>query len=232
VADTAKIVLVEDEPFQRQVIAECLAEHGLRPTALGSGEELKRLAQHAMPDLVLLDVHLNEPEDGFALARWLRSRSLRTGIIMLTAAGDTIDRVVGLESGADDYVAKPFEPRELVARIQAVLRRGNQEEMEIVRSGAVEVNFSTRSARVDGRELALTSAEFELLGFLVRNRGRVLSRDRIIEGTHGINWEAFDRSIDVLISRLRQKLGDDPRQPMFIRTVRGVGYSFVGETSG
>ena len=119
----AKIVLVEDEAFQRQVIAECLARHGLRPTTLASGVELKRLAQHAMPDLALLDVHLNEAEDGFALARWLRSQSARVGIIMLTAAGDTIDRVVGLESGADDYIAKPFEPRELVARVKALLRR-------------------------------------------------------------------------------------------------------------
>ncbi|MBV8702152.1 MAG: response regulator transcription factor, partial [Acetobacteraceae bacterium] len=118
-----KIVVVEDEAFQRQVIAECLAQHGLRPTTLASGAELKRLAQHAMPDLALLDVNLNEPEDGFALARWLRGRSARVGIIMLTAAGDTIDRVVGLESGADDYIPKPFEPRELVARVKALLRR-------------------------------------------------------------------------------------------------------------
>ena len=123
---SAKIVLVEDEAFQRQVIAECLALHGLRPISLASGAELKRLAQQAMPDLVLLDVHLNEPEDGFALARWLRSRSARVGIVMLTVAGDTIDRVVGLESGADDYVAKPFEPRELVARVKALLRRAGR----------------------------------------------------------------------------------------------------------
>ena len=123
VTGSAKIVLVEDEAFQREVIAECLAKHGLRPTALSSGAELKRLAQYSMPDIALLDVHLNEPEDGFALARWLRSRSARIGILMLTVAGDTIDRVVGLESGADDYVVKPFEARELVARVKALLRR-------------------------------------------------------------------------------------------------------------
>jgi two-component system OmpR family response regulator/two-component system response regulator RstA len=112
--------------------------------------------------------------------------------------------------------------------VQAVLRRGKTDEQDVVRAGEVEVNWTTRVARVRGRELTLTTAEFELLGFLVRNHGRVLSRDRIIEGTHDINWAAFDRSIDVLISRLRQKLGDDSRQPRFIRTVRGVGYSFVG----
>ncbi len=111
---------------------------------------------------------------------------------------------------------------------EAVLRRGTQDEAEIVRAGRIEVDFSTRLVRVDGLGLSLTTAEFELLGFLVRNPGRVLSRERIMEGTHGINWEAFDRSIDVLISRLRQKLGDNARQPLFIRTVRGVGYSFVG----
>jgi two-component system response regulator RstA len=118
--------------------------------------------------------------------------------------------------------------------MQAVLRRGsggNEQQTEVMRAGAVELNFATRSARLHGQMLTLTTAEFELLGFLVRNRGRVLSRERIIEGTHGINWEAFDRSIDVLISRLRQKLGDDPRQSTFIRTVRGVGYSFVGDAS-
>jgi len=152
----------------------------------------------------------------------------RVPIIMLTARGDVTDRIVGLELGADDYLPKPFEPRELVARIQAVLRRGKEDDVEIVRAGAVEVNFTTRSARVGDHELSLTTAEFELLGFLVRNQGKVLSRERIIEGTHDINWAAFDRSIDVLISRLRQKLGDDPKKPTFIRTVRGVGYSFVG----
>jgi two-component system phosphate regulon response regulator OmpR len=178
------------------------------------------------PDLIILDVMLPEM-DGLAVCKKIRETS-RIPIIMLTARGDVSDRIVGLELGADDYLPKPFEPRELVARIQAVLRRKSGDETEIARAGAVEVNWTTRTARLDGRELALTTAEFELLGFLVRNSGRVLSRERIIEGTHGINWEAYDRSIDVLISRLRQKLGDDPKRALFIRTVRGVGYTFLG----
>jgi DNA-binding response OmpR family regulator len=149
VTGLAKIVLVEDEAFQRQVIAECLAQHGLRPTALASGAELKRLAQQAMPDLALLDVHLNEPEDGFALARWLRSRSARIGILMLTVAGDTIDRVVGLESGADDYVAKPFEPRELVARVKALLRRAGPPAPPPPRLTEVRLGARLRSRSVD-----------------------------------------------------------------------------------
>jgi DNA-binding response OmpR family regulator len=137
--------------------------------------------------------------------------------------------VVGLELGADDYLPKPFEPRELVARMQAVLRRGSASPAtEVVRAGAVEVNWSTRTATVGERVLDLTSAEFEVLGVLVRNAGRVLTRERIIESTHSVSWEAFDRSVDVLVSRLRQKLGDDPRRPSFIRTVWGVGYSFIG----
>ena len=148
--------------------------------------------------------------------------------MMLTARGEVADRVVGLELGADDYLAKPFEPRELVARINAVLRRGTPTDNELITVGDLEVNWTTRAARQTGRDLALTTAEFELLGLLVRNRGRVLSRDRIMDETKGIDWAAYDRSIDVLVSRLRQKLGDDPRQPTFIRTVRGVGYSFIG----
>jgi DNA-binding response OmpR family regulator len=169
--------------------------------------------------------------DGLAVCRKVRETS-RVPIVMLTARGDVTDRIIGLELGADDYLPKPFEPRELVARMQAVLRRGSKEDEDTVRVGALDVNWTTRSAQLDGRPLPFTTAEFELLGFLVRNRGRVVTRERILEGTRGIDWESYDRSVDVLISRLRQKLGDDPKQSLFIRTVRGVGYSFVGGGGG
>src|SRR5262249_34976711 len=149
--------------------------------------------------------------DGLTLCRKIRESS-KVPIIMLTARGDVTDRIVGLEVGADDYLPKPFEPRELVARMQAVLRRGHAESDELTRSGPVEINWSSRSASLEGRQLVLTSAEFELLGLLVRSRGRVLSRDRIMEALRGVDWEAYDRSIDVLVSRLRQKLGDDARR--------------------
>lgn len=233
VGGTAKIVLVEDEPFQRQVIAECLAEHGLRPTALRSGEELKRLAQHAMPDLVLLDVHLNEPEDGFALARWLRSRSSRTGIIMLTAAGDTIDRVVGLESGADDYVAKPFEPRELVARVKALLRRSTRvgevpPRLTEIRVGAAMLSLDRHVLTLgDGTVCNLSAGEFDLLRLLVENPNRPLSRDWLLETVAHREPDAFDRAIDNRVMRLRRKVERDPAHPEVIRSVRGVGYMFV-----
>ncbi len=178
------------------------------------------------PDIVILDVMLPD-QDGFAVCRTIR-RSSRVPIIMLTARGDVTDRIVGLELGADDYLPKPFEPRELMARMQAVLRCGASTVEERVRVGALEVDWTTCSARLDGRPLPLTRAEFELLALLVRHRGRVLSRERIMDETRGIDWEAYDRSIDVLVSRVRQELGDDPRQPTFIRKVRGVGYRFVG----
>src|SRR5262249_21738791 len=166
------------------------------------------------------------------VCRKMRERSA-VPIIMLTARGDVADRIAGLELGADDYLSKPFEPRELLARLQAVLRRGAKMAPEDrIRVGPLEMNWTTSSASLKGRLLSLTPAEFELLGVFVRNRGRVLSRDRIMDETHGIDLDAYDRSIDVLVSRLRQKLGDDPKQPTFIRTVRGIGYRFTGDSDG
>src|SRR6266567_2778512 len=224
-ADT-RVLLIDDDERLNALVTTYLGRFGFAARAFTHPEQGLRALKNDPPDIVVLDVMLPDM-DGFALCRKIREFS-RIPIIMLTARGDVTDRIVGLELGADDYLPKPFEPRELVARIQAVLRRGANEEREVVRAGAVEVNWTTRSARVDGRELALTTAEFELLGFFVRNRGRVLTRERIIEGMHGVNWAAYDRSIDVLVSRLRQKLGDDPKRAAFIRTVRGVGYTFAG----
>jgi DNA-binding response OmpR family regulator len=221
-----RVLIIDDDARLNALLSEYLGGFGFSVRAAVHPDAGLRALKADPPDLVILDVMLPDI-DGLTVCRRVRETS-RVPIIMLTARGDVTDRIVGLELGADDYLPKPFEPRELVARIQAVLRRGKEDDVEIVRAGAVEVNFTTRSARVGDHELSLTTAEFELLGFLVRNPGRVLSRERIMAGTHGINWEAFDRSIDVLISRLRQKLGDEPRQPVFIRTVRGVGYSFVG----
>jgi len=228
-AEGARVLIVDDDERLNDVLSEYLATFGFvvraetRPSA-----GLRALGAHA-PDLVILDVMLPEM-DGLAVCRKIREVS-QVPIIMLTARGDVTDRIVGLELGADDYLPKPFEPRELVARMQAVLRRRASTDVDVVRAGAVEVNWTTRQATVNGTPLDLTTAEFDVLGFLVRNRGRVLSRERIIEGTHDVTWEAFDRSVDVLVSRLRQKLGDDSKRPTFIRTVWGVGYSFIGGTS-
>ncbi len=221
-----RVLIIDDDGRLNALLTEYLGGLGLSVrTATHPGAGLRALEADP-PDLLVLDVMLPET-DGFTVCRKVRETS-RIPIIMLTARGDVTDRIVGLELGADDYLAKPFEPRELAARIQAVLRRARADDENLVRVGRLEVNWTTRSTRIDESPLALTTAEFELLGFLVRNRGRVVSRERILEGTRGIDWDAYDRSIDVLISRLRQKLGDDPKHPAFIRTVRGIGYSFIG----
>ncbi len=232
-AAPAKIVLVEDEAFQRQVIAQTLTQHGLRPLALASGLELKRSVEQGMPDLALLDVQLNEAEDGFALARWLRARSARVGIIMLTAASDTIDRVVGLESGADDYVSKPFEARELVARVKALLRRAGATAEPIARMTETRVGNAMLDleARVlilsDGTRDQLTAGEFDLLRLFVENPNRPLTRDWLLETVAHRDSDAFDHAIDNRVMRLRRKIEPDPSKPQTIRSVRGVGYLFV-----
>jgi DNA-binding response OmpR family regulator len=209
------------------LLTEYLGRFAFRVRTAAHPDAGLRLLKSEPPDIVILDVMLPDM-DGFAVCRRIRESS-RVPIIMLTARGEVMDRIVGLELGADDYLPKPFEPRELVARIQAVLRRGKpSEDDEVLRVGALELNWTTRSARLSGKELVLTTAELELLGLLVRNRGRVLSRDRILDEIKGLDWESYDRSIDVLVSRLRQKLGDDAKRPAFIRTVRGTGYSFIG----
>jgi len=222
-----RVLIIDDDEKLNALLEEFLARFGFAVRACVDPHDGIRALKAEPPDVVILDVML-PGMDGFAVCRTIRQTS-RVPIIMLTARGDVMDRVVGLELGADDYLPKPFEPRELVARMQAVLRRGAPAASEErVRSGALELNWTTCAVRLHGQLLALTSAEFELLGLLLRNRGHVLTRERIMDEIRGIDWEAYDRSIDVLVSRLRQKLSDDPRQPRFIRTVRGVGYSFIG----
>src|SRR5215468_4348628 len=222
-----RALIIDDDEKLNALLTEYLGRFDFSVRAAVHPEDGLRALKADPPDIVILDVMLPEM-DGFALCRKMRENS-RVPIIMLTARGDVMDRIVGLELGADDYLPKPFEPRELMARMQAVLRRGAKAVPEDrVRAGPLEVNWTTRSADLDGERLSLTSAEFELLGLLVRNRGRVLTRDRILDETRGIDWEAYDRSIDVLISRIRQKLGDDPRHPAFIQTVRRIGYAFIG----
>ena len=222
-----RVLLIDDDEKLNALLSEYLGRFNFAVRAAVHPDEGLRALKADLPDIVILDVML-PGRDGFAVCRTIRESS-RIPIIMLTARGEVMDRIVGLELGADDYLPKPFEPRELMARMHAVLRRGvNAAADETVRVGALDLNWTTCSARLAGQSLPLTSAEFELLGLLVRNRGRVLTRDRIMDETRGVDWEAYDRSIDVLVSRVRQKLGDDPKQPRYIRTVRGVGYRFVG----
>jgi len=224
------IVVVEDEAAQRQLLADYLARQNFRVSALGDGAALRRLVERELPALVMLDVGL-PGEDGFALARWLRERSGRVGIIMVTAAGDTIDRVVGLESGADDYIAKPFEPRELLARVKSVLRRaaGAPAEGTRVRIGRRVLDLERRVLidPADGNEERLAASEFDLLKVFAENPNRPLMRDWLLEVTAHREADAFDRAIDLRITRLRRKVEIDPAHPEALRTVRGVGYMFV-----
>jgi len=219
------VLLIDDDRKLRGLLAEYLGSSGFAVVSAGHADEGLRLLRTEHPSIVILDVML-PGMDGFDACRAIRRES-SVPIIMLTARGDVTDRVVGLELGADDYLAKPFEPRELVARMDAILRRG-QGPAETWSFGGLHVDPSRRSATMGGEEIPLTTAEFDLLEMLIRSRGRVLSRGQILDGVRGESWDAFDRSIDVLVSRLRNKLGDDPKHPRYVRTVRGAGYAFVG----
>jgi two-component system phosphate regulon response regulator OmpR len=228
-----QIVVVEDETTQRDLLVDYLSRQGFRVSGVEDGASLRRLIERELPALVMLDVGL-PGEDGFALARWLRERSFRIGIIMVTAASDTVDRVVGLETGADDYIAKPFEPRELLARVKSVLRRAAGTASPAaaatrVRMGRRVLDLERRvlADPADGREDRLSASEFDLLKVFAENPNRPLMRDWLLEVTAHRDMESFDRSIDLRITRLRRKIENDPAHPEAIRTVRGVGYMFV-----
>ena len=224
------IVVVDDEATQRQLLADYLTGQHFRVSAIVGGAALHRLVERDAPALVLLDVHL-PGEDGFALARWLREKSSRIGIIMVTSAADTVDRVVGLETGADDYVTKPFQPRELLARVKSELRRSagmpvagprvciGRRVLDLERRVLVDPD--------DASEERLAASEFDLLKIFAENPNRPLMRDWLLEVTAHREADVFDRAIDLRITRLRRKVETDPAHPEAIRTVRGVGYMFV-----
>jgi DNA-binding response OmpR family regulator len=222
-----RILLVDDDEKLNALLTQYLGRFAFTVTARSTPEAGLRALRDDPYDVLVLDVML-PGMDGFAVLRKVRETS-RIPIVMLTARGEVTDRIIGLESGADDYLPKPFEPRELVARVQAVLRRqGAGPADETIRAHGLVIDPATQTVALRGRPLTLTGAEFALLSLLARHRGRILSRDRIMEETRGVDWDAYDRSIDVLVSRLRQKLGDDVKQPSFIRTIRGRGYMFIG----
>ncbi len=226
------LIVVEDEAFQRETLIDFLNVNHYRASGVDSGAALRKLVEKDPPALVLLDLRLPGGEDGFVLARFLRERSRKTGIIMLTASGDTIDQVVGLETGADDYVAKPYEPRALLARIKAVLRRAGGAEAATtgarVRMGKCLLDLqSRRLVTLSGEEIPLRAGEYELLRLFAENPNRPLSRDWLLETTSHREMEAFDRAIDIRILRIRRKIEVDPARPTSIRTVRSAGYMFV-----
>ncbi|HKA91468.1 MAG TPA: response regulator transcription factor [Haliangiales bacterium] len=227
---TLTALLVEDDPRIAELTSTYLQRHGIVVTSVADGRRGLREALHGRFDVVLLDLTLPD-RDGLDVCRELRAAS-SVPIIVITARGEEADRVMGLELGADDYVPKPFSARELLARIRAVVRRATGRAgpaTDIIRVGDLALDPGARRATLQGHELALTSYEFSLLYALASRAGRVLSREQIIELAGRNPEESFDRSIDVHISRLRQKLGDNPRHPRVLKTVRGVGYILTDE---
>jgi two-component system OmpR family response regulator len=225
------ILLVDDDLQIRQLLRDYLSEFGMTVVSVADGESMMAAMKNGSFDLVILDLML-PGENGLSLCRSLRAKS-DIPVLMLTARGETMDRVVGLEVGADDYVVKPFEPRELVARIQTILRRthGGREKPEEKEEGASfmgwRLNYTLRQlVSPDELVIPLSNAEFRLLKVFVEHPGRILTRDYLLDQARGRNMDLFDRSIDLLVSRLRQKLGDDSRAPGLIKTVRGEGYLF------
>ncbi len=235
------LLVVEDEAAQRQILTEYLSRQGLRLAAVPNGTLMREALLAELPQLVLLDVGL-PGEDGFALARWLRERHPRLGIIMVTGATDSVDRIVGLETGADDYVTKPYDPRELLARIKSVLRRvqtqarssaepgGGQAEPAPIQLGRCRFDRQRRVLlAADGTPQPLTATEFDLLDLFCQHPNRPLTREWLLETTSQRDYDGCDRSIDLRITRLRRKIELDPDKPQTLRTVRGVGYMLVLE---
>ncbi|MDB5103525.1 MAG: two component transcriptional regulator, winged helix family [Fibrobacteres bacterium] len=222
------VLILDDDRKLGKLLTDYLAKFGFKGVPVFHPDEAIRFLRREVPDVVILDVML-PGKDGFEMCREIR-RDYTVPIIMLTARGEVADRVLGLELGADDYLPKPFEPRELVARIQSVLRRGSGSVApDKLRHGGLELDFRRREANLGGKSVDLTAMEFEVLALFARSPGKVMDRDYILDRTKGMEWEPYNRSIDVLISRLRQKLGDDPRKPAFLKTVRGAGYMYIGD---
>jgi two-component system, OmpR family, phosphate regulon response regulator OmpR len=229
-----KILVVDDDLRLRQLLDRYLREQGFVVKAVENGEAMDRALARELYDLIVLDLMM-PGEDGLSICRRLRGEKNEVAVIMLTAKGDEVDRIVGLELGADDYLPKPFNPRELVARIHAVLRRraappppgAPAEAEETVSFGSITVNLATRELVRDGNANTLTTGEFALLKVLVEHARKPLSRDKLMELARGREYDVFDRSIDVQVSRLRKLVEDDPAKPRYLQTVWGFGYVFV-----
>ncbi|MFT5510463.1 MAG: two-component system phosphate regulon response regulator OmpR [Hyphomicrobiaceae bacterium] len=221
-----KILLIEDDERLAKLVADYLGEAGLSIAVAGTGQDGLEQQQKHRFDAVILDLMLPDI-DGLAVCRTMRATD-QVPILMLTATGDPMDRIIGLEIGADDYLPKPFEPRELLARLRAILRRGrNPTADQILRFGRLEIDAQAMLATLDGQPCDLTAHQFRLLSIMAKAPGRVLSRDYLADHLTGESVETFDRAIDVHISRIRAEIEDDPKQPRRVITVRGAGYVFA-----
>jgi DNA-binding response OmpR family regulator len=227
-----QILIIDDDHKLTELLKTYLSQFEMTVLTANHPSEGLSLLKSRGPDLVILDVML-PGKDGFEVCREIR-KSSRVPVIMLTARGDVTDRVVGLEIGADDYLPKPFEPRELVARIQSVLRRLVPSPVlsgGILKSGVLAVDLDRRSATLKDKNLNLTTTEFEILVLFLKNAGKVLNRDWIMDYLKGIECEAYNRSIDITVSRLRKKLKDPAEKPKFFKTIWGEGYLFIGKVA-
>jgi DNA-binding response OmpR family regulator len=223
-----KILIIDDDEKMNGLLQNYLTGFGYETTSCTHPASGLQKIKIFLPDLIILDIMLPDM-DGFAVIREIR-KDYDIPVIMLTARGDITDRIVGLELGADDYLPKPFEPRELVARIQTIMRRVSK---QFGRSGSIKFEHlelipDKHMVIVDGEIIDISTMEFQLLNLLISRNGRIITRDQIMDNLRGIDWSAFDRSVDVTISRLRQKLKDDPKAPRFIKTIWGTGYMFIG----
>jgi DNA-binding response OmpR family regulator len=223
----ATVLVVDDEPIVRDVVTRYLERDGHRILVAGDGDEARRLIEREAPSLVVLDVMLPGGTDGLALCRWIRSQS-DLAVILLTARGDEADRIVGLELGADDYVTKPFSPRELASRVRTVLRRARPTTLprERIEAGSLVIEAGRHEARRDGELLRLTAREFDLLWFFASNPNRVFSRDQLMDRVWGYAAALDTGTVTVHVRRLREKLEEDPARPQLLETVWGVGYRF------
>ena len=222
-----KVLVIDDDAKLGALLVQYLQQQGAVALHALTPEEGLRRAKADAPDVLVLDVML-PGMNGFEVLKALRQRGDALPVLMLTARGELADKVAGLELGADDYLPKPFEPRELLARLQAILRRGRLAgSADVETLGGLSIDHGRKGASLKGRDLGLSALEYEALAVLARHSGQVLSRDQLMERLKGIEHDAFDRSVDVLVSRLRQKLKDDPRKPRYIRTVYGAGYEFL-----
>ena len=231
---TPKLLVVDEDPRLRDLLRRYLGENGFQVFVADNGVTMNRLWLRERFDALILDLMM-PGEDGLQILRRLREQKDTTPIIMLTARGEDVDRIVGLEMGADDYIPKPFNPRELLARIHAVLRRRPAADApgapsmtdEVVKFGEFELDLGTRVLRKNGEPVPLTTGEFAVLKAFARHPKQPLSRDKLMEIARGREYEAFDRSLDVQVSRLRKMIEPDPSKPRFLQTVWGVGYVFI-----
>lgn len=231
---TPKILIVDDDPRLRDLLRRYLGENGFNVLVSENGEAMKRLWVREHFDVLILDLMM-PGEDGLAILKRLRAEKDMTPVIMLTARGEDVERILGLELGADDYLGKPFNPRELLARIHAVLRRRPRQdapgapsmENEVVKFGDFELDLGTRLLKKNGEIVPLTTGEFAVLKAFARHPRQPLSRDKLMEMARGREYEAFDRSLDVQVSRLRKLLEPDPSKPRYLQTVWGLGYVFI-----